>query len=67
MPMPKNINPGDIVRLREGSVPNARVREFRYVRMQKGKVVLSHEGEYEWETDAADIDWGGFRPPEDAG
>ncbi len=65
--MLKKIKPGDIVRLRDGAVPNARVREFRFVRANRGKVVLSHEGEYEWETDAADIEWGEFTLPEGAG
>jgi hypothetical protein len=58
--MPNILKAGDVVRLRENALPNARVREFKFVRMQGDKVVLAHEDEYEWEVDMADIDLEGI-------
>ncbi len=49
---------GDLVKLRAAPLPNARVREFTFIRMDGDKVLLAHkEGHYECELHANDIDW----------
>jgi hypothetical protein len=59
----RTIRTGDLVRLLDDVFPDAKVREFRFIKMNGNKVVLAHEDEYQWETEADDIDWGEFSPP----
>ncbi len=52
---------GDVVRLRNDALPNARVREWIFLRAEGKKVILAHkDGDYEWVAEIDQIDWDDF-------
>ena len=62
--MRRTIQTGDLLTLGDNALPHARVREFRFVRMEGDQVVLAHkDGDYEWTVDAADITWDDYCLP----
>ena len=65
--MKRSVRGGDLLRLRNGALPGARVREFTFVGVDGNRVVLAHkDGSYEWATDIDNIDWKDYHVPKAA-